>query len=230
MWRIINCLANSTSWGNAGIDKVGIPNAANSNNVFPPLLTTTSELENSFQIFLGFWINFNFLFLFNFLRLEIFNKEDIFPKHEDELISAIRNYVKNGEKVLVIGAGGVSPSVILSLQKSSVQEISITNRTSEKCIFLKNKFKNLEGYDISKNAISLAKKYSGEKKYNIKFDLLADEKKEAIKGYKTWGKKKFMGREYMGINRTTFIIDENGDISDIIEKVKTKDHTSQIII
>ena len=44
------------------------------------------------------------------------------------------------KKALIIGAGGVSPSVILSLQKSAIQEISITNRTREKCIFLKNKF------------------------------------------------------------------------------------------
>ena len=48
------------------------------------------------------------------------------------------------KKALIIGAGGVSPSVILSLQKSGVQEISITNRTREKCIFLKNKFNNLK--------------------------------------------------------------------------------------
>ena len=67
-------------------------------------------------------------------------------------------------------------------------------------------------------------------KFNFPYKLLCDVEKDVINAYGVWGKKKFMGREYMGIIRTTFIIDENGLILDIIEKVKTKDHTSQILI
>jgi len=66
-------------------------------------------------------------------------------------------------------------------------------------------------------------------KNELPFPLLADEEKEVILAYGVWGNKKFMGREYDGIHRMTFIIDENGVIENIIEKVKTKDHTNQIL-
>ncbi|HIF15503.1 MAG TPA: thioredoxin-dependent thiol peroxidase [Bacteroidetes bacterium] len=66
-------------------------------------------------------------------------------------------------------------------------------------------------------------------KHDLPFDLLMDEDKKIVNLFGIYGLKKFMGREYNGIHRTTFIIDENGIITDIIEKVKTKDHTSQII-
>ncbi len=84
------------------------------------------------------------------------------------------------KKALIIGAGGVSPSVILSLQKSGVQEISITNRTREKCIFLKSRFNNLKiveweklreeikNFEIIINATSLGLK--GGKDFNFNFD------------------------------------------------------------
>ena len=66
-------------------------------------------------------------------------------------------------------------------------------------------------------------------KNNLPFDLLADENKVVINAFGVWGPKKFMGREYEGIHRTTFVIDEKGIISAIITKVKTKSHTDQII-
>ena len=66
-------------------------------------------------------------------------------------------------------------------------------------------------------------------KNELPFSLLVDEEKEVIKAYGVWGPKKFMGREYEGIHRTTFIIDEKGVIDKIIEKVKTKYHTEQIL-
>jgi len=53
--------------------------------------------------------------------------------------------------------------------------------------------------------------------------------KEVIMAYGVWGPKKFMGREYDGIHRTTFVIDEEGKIEDVITKVKTKDHSAQIL-
>ena len=66
-------------------------------------------------------------------------------------------------------------------------------------------------------------------KYDLPFPLISDEDKKVVEDYGVWGLKKFMGKEYMGISRTTFIIDQNGAIEDIIEKVKTKEHTTQII-
>lgn len=66
-------------------------------------------------------------------------------------------------------------------------------------------------------------------KYDLPFDLLADVDKEVLKDYGVWGPKKFMGREYEGVHRTTFIIDEKGKIEHVIEKVKTKDHAEQIL-
>ncbi|MBS9774454.1 MAG: thioredoxin-dependent thiol peroxidase [Tenacibaculum sp.] len=66
-------------------------------------------------------------------------------------------------------------------------------------------------------------------KNNLPFHLLTDEEKEVIKAYGVWGIKKFMGREYEGIHRTTFIINENGFIENVITKVKTKSHSEQIL-
>lgn len=67
------------------------------------------------------------------------------------------------------------------------------------------------------------------KKYDLGFTLLSDEDHQVVEAYGVWVEKSMYGRTYMGTARTTFIIDEKGIISDIIEKVKTKDHTSQII-
>ena len=66
-------------------------------------------------------------------------------------------------------------------------------------------------------------------KHDLPFSLISDESKQVLNDYGVWGPKKFMGREYDGISRTTFIIDKNGIIEDIIEKVNTKEHTSQIL-
>ncbi len=66
-------------------------------------------------------------------------------------------------------------------------------------------------------------------KYKLPFPLLADEDKSVINAFGVWGPKKFMGRLFDGINRTTFIIDENGIIEDVITSVKTKAHAEQIL-
>lgn len=66
-------------------------------------------------------------------------------------------------------------------------------------------------------------------KYELPFPLITDEDKKVINDYGVWGPKKFMGREYDGIHRTTFIIDGDGKIEEIITKVKTKEHVSQIL-
>ncbi|TLX75164.1 thioredoxin-dependent thiol peroxidase [Labilibacter sediminis] len=65
-------------------------------------------------------------------------------------------------------------------------------------------------------------------KHNLKFNLIADNEHKILEAYNAWGLKKMYGREYMGVLRSTFIIDENGTIEKIIKKVKTKDHTNQI--
>ncbi|WOC40055.1 thioredoxin-dependent thiol peroxidase [Polaribacter sp. HL-MS24] len=66
-------------------------------------------------------------------------------------------------------------------------------------------------------------------KHQLPFPLLADEDKTVINAFGIWGPKKFMGKEYDGIHRTTFVIDEQGIIEDIISKVKTKAHAEQIL-
>ncbi len=66
-------------------------------------------------------------------------------------------------------------------------------------------------------------------KFGLKFNLISDTEKEILQAYGAWGEKKLYGRVYMGVLRKTFIIDEKGVITEIFEKVKTKDHTNQII-
>jgi len=65
--------------------------------------------------------------------------------------------------------------------------------------------------------------------HGLPYSLVADEEKEIIKKFGVWGRKKFLGREYDGIKRTTFVIDEKGMIEKVIDQVKTRDHTSQIL-
>jgi len=67
-------------------------------------------------------------------------------------------------------------------------------------------------------------------KYKLPFDLIADVDTKIAEKYGVWGEKSMYGRKYMGIIRTTFIINEKGKIEDIIEKVDTKDHTAQILV
>ena len=92
-----------------------------------------------------------------------------------------------------------------------------------------SKFKKLEChvYGISKDNLKSHDKFRN--KYNIKFDLLADEELTVLKKYKVWGKKKFMGREFMGIIRTTFLIDTKGKIIKIWKNVKVKDHAKDVL-
>ncbi len=66
-------------------------------------------------------------------------------------------------------------------------------------------------------------------KFDFPFSLLADTELETINSYGVWGPKKFMGREFDGLLRTTFVIDEKGKIERIIDKVKTKQHAAQIL-
>ena len=87
-----------------------------------------------------------------------------------------------------------------------------------------------QGYEIlGVSADSEKRQQNFVTKYDLPFPLLADENHNVINGFGVWGPKKFMGREYDGIHRTTFVIDREGIIEEVISKVKTKDHASQIL-
>ena len=90
-------------------------------------------------------------------------------------------------------------------------------------------FKKLdcEVFGISKDNIKSHNKFKD--KYKLKFDLLSDEELTVLKKFKVWAKKKFMGREFMGILRTTFLIDKKGKILKIWENVKVKDHAKEVL-
>ena len=93
---------------------------------------------------------------------------------------------------------------------------------------LLTKFKklNCDVLGISKDDLKSHNKFK--EKYKIKFDLLADDKIKIVKSYKVWAKKKFMGREFMGIVRSTFLIDPRGKIVKIWDNVKVKDHAQEV--
>ncbi len=87
--------------------------------------------------------------------------------------------------------------------------------------------KGYEVVGVSADSITRHKKFA--EKYNLPFSLIADEDKTILRAYDAWGLKKFMGREYEGIIRKTYVINEDGIIEKIIDKVKTKAHAEQIL-
>jgi|TARA_B100000446_G_scaffold14587_1_gene12532 peroxiredoxin Q/BCP len=90
------------------------------------------------------------------------------------------------------------------------------------------KFKKLDCtiFGISKDSLKSHLKFK--KKYGVKFELLADENKDAIKKYKVWGKKKFMGVEFVGLIRSTFLV-KNKKIINEWRSVKVKDHATEVL-
>jgi peroxiredoxin Q/BCP len=103
--------------------------------------------------------------------------------------------------------------------------------TTESCNLADNykKFQS-EGYEIL--GVSADDEKSHNKfidKYGLPFNLIADTERKVIEAYGCWGPKKFMGKEYDGIHRKTFVIDENSMIASVFEKVVTKDHANQIL-
>ena len=84
-----------------------------------------------------------------------------------------------------------------------------------------------EIYGVSKDNIKSHDKFR--EKYKIKLDLLSDEDTKIHKKYNVWGKKKFMGREFLGTIRTTFLIDNKGKILKTWENVKVKDHAKEVL-
>ncbi len=103
--------------------------------------------------------------------------------------------------------------------------------TAEACN-LRDNYKELQaqGYHLLGVSADTQKKQSSFRdKYEFPFPLLADEDHTVINAFGVWGPKKFMGKEYDGIHRTTFIVDGNGTVEKVIDKVKTKDHAAQIL-
>ena len=103
--------------------------------------------------------------------------------------------------------------------------------TAEACN-LRDNYKELqtEGYELlGVSADSEERQSKFKDKYNFPFPLLADEDHKVINAFGVWGPKKFMGREYDGIHRKTFIVDGDAIVTKIIDKVKTKDHAAQLL-
>ncbi len=103
--------------------------------------------------------------------------------------------------------------------------------TAEACD-LNNNFERFQALNYSILGVSADSQKAQAKfkdKYGFQYPLLADENRAVIQAFGVWGPKKFMGKEYDGIHRTTFIIDEKGVIENIISDVKTKEHAKQIL-
>ena len=86
--------------------------------------------------------------------------------------------------------------------------------------------KGFEVVGVSPDSVKSHMKFA--KKFGLKFNLIADTEKEILQRYGVWGEKSMFGKKYMGVLRTTFVINENGAIDEVFEKVKTDDHTRQI--
>jgi peroxiredoxin Q/BCP len=86
---------------------------------------------------------------------------------------------------------------------------------------------NLVVLGVSADSVTSHQKFA--QKYNLNFPLLADEKKEVIKAYGAWGKKKFMGKEFEGILRVSFLINPEGDIVKKYDKVKPEIHAGEVL-
>jgi len=103
--------------------------------------------------------------------------------------------------------------------------------TKEACSF-RDAYSKFKKKDITVLGVSPDKEASHKKfvtKYQLPFTLLADTDHAIAEAYGVWGEKKFMGRTYMGVHRTTFLIDEKGKIRKIFEKVKPEDHSSEVL-
>lgn len=103
--------------------------------------------------------------------------------------------------------------------------------TKEACSFSDDlpKFNKIDAVilGVSPDSVKSHKKFS--EKYKLKFDLLADEEKLVLEKYGVWKEKSMYGRQYMGVERTTFIIDEKGKIKKVFNKVKVDAHNKEVL-
>lgn len=104
--------------------------------------------------------------------------------------------------------------------------------TTEACNFRDN-FKDMSKLGlvvlgVSKDSVKSHKKFAD--KFDLNFPILSDESTEMIQEYGAWRLKKFMGREYMGIERMSVLVDESGNVSKIYESVKPAEHTQEVMV
>ena len=148
---------------------------------------------------------------------------------------------------MLLEVGSVAPDFSLLNQDSEM--ISLSNLKGKKVIIwfypkantpgwtiegqgFRDEFKQFEDQDViilgvSADPVNKQKKFCD--KQGFPYDLLSDESHEMLEAYGVWGKKKFMGREYMGISRISYIVDKNGKIEHISEKVKTMSHAKDML-
>ena len=119
-----------------------------------------------------------------------------------------------------------TPLVLFFYPKDDTPGCTIETKDFNKLLI---KFKKLdcEIYGISKDSLKSHNKFKN--KHKIKFDLLTDEELKVLKKYKVWGKKKFMGREFMGTIRSTFLIDKKGKILKKWKDIRVKDHAKEVL-
>lgn len=133
---------------------------------------------------------------------------------------------QRGEKVRLSDFKGSKNVVLYFYPKAmtpgcTVQACSIRDTREE--------FDQLDTVVLAVSPDPVARLQRFEEKQSLNFDLLSDEDLTVMKKYGVWGPKKFMGREYDGVLRTTFIIDKNGRLQHIIDKVRTKTHHDVVL-
>ena len=150
-------------------------------------------------------------------------------------------------RIMAIKIGAMAPDFTLSDQKSTQHTLSAYRGnwvliyfypkddtpgcTKEACAF-RDTFPEFEHLKMPVFGISTDSVKSHEKfavKYELPFTLLADEQKEVVQLYGVWGKKKFMGKEYDGTHRMSFLIDPEGKIAKIYDKVKPEGHAEEVL-
>jgi peroxiredoxin Q/BCP len=136
-----------------------------------------------------------------------------------------RGFIENGSEVSLSDYNG-KKLVLYFYPKDNTPGC-----TAQACHLTENQSKLKDsGFEILGVSPDSVKKHQNFiSKYSLGFSLIADEERQVIKSYQVWGPKKFMGKEYDGIHRTTFVINEEGNIERIFTKVKTKEHANQIL-
>jgi len=143
---------------------------------------------------------------------------------EGDLAPAIRAVDQNGELITLDAYRG--KKIVLYFYPKD----NTPGCTAEACDLRDNYSQFIEkGFEVI--GVSADSEKSHQKfieKYNLPFRLISDVDKKVLQDYGAWGEKKMYGKSYMGILRKTYIIDEKGYVEKIIEKVKTKEHSTQI--
>ena len=131
----------------------------------------------------------------------------------------------NGETVSLKGLRG--QKVVLYFYPKDDTPGCTKEACSFRDAFAQYKKRGITVLGVSPDSEASHKKF--ETKYKLPFTLLADKDHAIADAYGVWGEKKFMGRKYMGVLRTTFLIDEKGKIKKVFEKVKPEDHASEVL-